>query len=297
MKILFLILALFLSGCELFQEKCETYCKNGVIHHCTNDGGLFGGNNDWYTEDCKEDGLICLEKGNTAYCVFKSDRCNATTDSFCIDESSSAYCIEKNGKYYASYHDYCYSTDNESCVEFGNKAHCVIPVEKCNDKAKKVCFENRKVNCYEKDGSYYIQKTYSDDYCEEKECVELDDERTFCLTPVEFCPVSENSICFDNRPARCYQNSGRFFISHTEYCYSGTVCVELENRDAECLKFISTYCNPNTESVCYENSVANCYEKDGFFYVDINYNCGTNAGEECIYDPETKKAECADRLE
>lgn len=292
MKVFVLILALFLSGCELFQEKCETYCKNDVIHHCTNDGGLFGGTNDWYTENCKEDGLICLEKRNSAYCVFKSDRCNATTDSFCIDESSSAYCIEKNDKFYASYDDYCYSTDNESCVEFGNKAHCVIPVEKCNDKAKKVCFENSLVSCYEKDGSYYIQKINSDDHCKEKECVELDDERTFCLTPVDFCFVSENRICIDNRPALCYQKNGRFFVSYIDYCYSDTVCVDLENEDAKCLEIISAYCDPNAESVCYQDTVVKCYEKDGFYFVDTHHYCQWNDEDKCIYDPETKSAHC-----
>jgi hypothetical protein len=291
--LIFLILSILVSGCDLFKEKCETHCHNDVIYHCSNDGGLFGGTDDWYTEDCKEDGLMCLEKGNTAYCIFKSDRCNASTESFCIDENASAYCIEKNGKFFASNADSCYLSSNETCVEFDNEARCVIPVEKCNSKAEKVCFENSKVNCYEKDGSYYIEKNYYDDDCDEgEECVELDNERTYCLTPTEFCFVSENSICINDRPAVCYEKDGRFFMSYIEYCYSDTVCVEFKNRDAECLIMISSYCDPEAESVCYGDAIATCYENDGFYYVNIENYCQRNADDKCIYDSSTKKAEC-----
>lgn len=286
------IFSILLSGCDLF-DSCETHCNDGVIYHCTRNGGLMGGSTDEWEESCKKDNLICLEKGNTAYCVFKSDRCDASTDSFCIDENASAYCIEKNGKFYASNDDICYSSNNETCVEFNNEARCVIPVEKCNSKAEKVCFENSRVSCYEKDGSYYIEKNYYDDNCDEgEECVELDNERTYCLTPTDFCFVSENRVCINDKPAVCYEKDGRFFMSYIGYCYSDTICVELENRDAECLTMISGYCDPETESVCYGDTVSNCYENDGFYYVNILHYCQRNNDDNCIYDPETKSAHC-----
>ncbi len=280
------IFSILLSGCDLF-DSCETYCKNDVIHHCSNDGGLFGGTDDWYTEDCKEDGLICLEKGNTAYCVFKSDRCNASTDSFCTDENASASCIEKNGKFYAINADSCYSSDNEVCVQFGSEAKCVVPSEDCNSKSKSVCLENKPVDCFEKDGDFFIEIGYDRECYDYEECVEVDNT-AMCLRPVDFCIPSTDLHCIGNKQGRCWEKNGRYYASFSYDCdwIDDSICLELSNGDLECLIPINE-CDSTTESFCVNDSVAVCFEKDGSFYFDRKYYCNS-----CIYDPETKSAHC-----
>jgi len=37
-----LILSTFLTGCDLFEEDCRTYCEDDVLHECSS--GVMGGN-------------------------------------------------------------------------------------------------------------------------------------------------------------------------------------------------------------------------------------------------------------
>lgn len=270
-KILAILIVLFFSGCELFEKSCDDYCSGNILHTCTNNGGLMGGTNEWDTIDCGKNNEICVEKGNYASCDYPLENCYLR-NSVCIDGKVKD-CHESDGEFFVTDGEPCDDTfDDQFCVEFEIDAHCVTPVNKCDLEAKKVCIENKTADCYEKDGDFYIK--YDVD-CGGKECVEIEKYKAYCLDPVETCRPSEGTVCINNQVARCYEKDGRFFASYIDFdCryYDNGVCVELNNNKAQCLTPVDS-CDSTAKSVCVDNAVAVCYEKDESYFIDIKYYC------------------------
>jgi hypothetical protein len=48
----------------------------------------------------------------------------------------------------------------------------------------------------------------------------------------------------------------------------------------------------SSASICVNDSVSDCYEKDGQYYYYKSDYCGNSSKDECVYDPETKSAHC-----
>ena len=297
MKKLLLIISLFslLSGCGIFGSNCDDYCEGNVMHTCENSGGLFGGSDSWMSRDCEKDGQVCVEFGKfeSPSCVSYSDVCVSGMNSYCRgNDNKLVRCYEEDGIFYESLGSGCYdSIYEEKCVEFGNEAICVISVGECDPEADKVCLDNRRGECREKDGAYYVEVSYDDECSSYEECVEVDNT-ALCLEPVDFCIPSTDLHCIGNKKGRCWEKNGRYYASFSYDCdWNDDVCVELGNGEIECLRPIEE-CDPEGLSFCAERSVAVCYEKDGLYFFDRQDNCWKTSEDECIYDPETKSARC-----
>ena len=290
MKILVLILAVFLSGCELFEEECRTYCEDDVLHECTNDGGLMGGKDYWSHIDCKKENSICINNN----CVKPSDRCSSSTESICLDQTV-AKCCEYNGIFYTynrneyncKEHDY-----RNRCVEINNKALCLTPVIGCNSEKEMVCVDNKRVVCYEKDGEYYIEIEYNSS-CGSQKCIQIENS-AYCATPVQACRPSEGTVCVNNKVSSCYEIYGDFYVIYRDDCqFAGPYCVEINDAEAKCLYPSGGFCDTEPESICVgTKSVGKCYEKEGQYFRSILDRCENYEEDKCIYDPETKSAHC-----
>lgn len=289
-QILVILIVMFFSGCELFEKECDNYCSGNILYTCESFDGFFSAHNNWYSEDCGKYNEVCVEKGNYARCDYPLENCDLR-NSVCIDGKVKD-CHETDGEFFVTDGETCdYTFDEQFCVEFEIDAHCVTPVDNCDSEAKKVCVDNKTADCYEKDGEFYIK--YDVD-CGGKECVEVEKYKAYCLTPVETCRPSEGSICHNNQEANCYEKDGRFFVSYIDLdCryYDNGVCVELNDDKAKCLTSIDS-CDSTAESVCVGDAVAECYEKDGAFYVDIDYYCHNGPEDNCVFDSSAKRAEC-----
>lgn len=299
MKKLFLIILLFplLSGCDFSgsSSNCDDYCDGNIVRSCENSGGWLGGKDEWYSTDCEKRGQICVEFGKYKFptCVNHSDICESGMDSYCgEDDTRVTDCYEKNGVFYESPGSSCYSSDyEEKCVEFGNEGICVIQVEECETDYEKVCLDNRRVECHEKDGEFFVEDSYNSECYSYEECVEVDNN-ALCLEPVDFCIPSTDLHCIGNKQGRCWEKNGRYFASFHKNCdWYDEVCVELDGEEVKCLKPISN-CDIMSQSFCVNNSIAECYEANGMYYYDWKRNCSENQEDKCIYDPETKSAHC-----
>lgn len=183
MKVFVLILVVFLSGCELFEEECRTYCEDDVLHECTNDGGLMGGKDNWSHVDCKKNGMICLERDYGAGCMFYSEKCDGSKEYFCKDNSTIFYCLQYEGEFYENYSDDCYF-ESEVCVEFSSNALCLIPVDECDPDTKSVCLNKDIGKCHEYDSNFYFERVNfcQDSYGQENKCIYNPDTKTaHCL--------------------------------------------------------------------------------------------------------------------
>jgi hypothetical protein len=115
-----------------------------------------------------------------------------------------------------------------------------------------------------------------------------------CVTETHKCKSNIKSICVDDNIFNCYEKDGKFYYGGSVYpnCYENEECIETGD-EALCLNSVYE-CDPEAQSICVDKRVAVCYKINDKYYVLFLDNCKNT---DCVYDPETKKAECADRLE
>ncbi|HNW83317.1 MAG TPA: hypothetical protein PKG52_10550 [bacterium] len=280
-----LILSTFLTGCDLFEEDCRTYCEDDVLHECSS--GVMGGN-DWSHLDCKKYDSICIDNN----CVKPSDRCNSKTESICLDQNV-AKCYEYNGNFYTeALNEYgCEGyTYTDRCVEINNKALCLTPVIGCNSEAETVCVDNNRAVCYKKDDDYYVSIESS---CFSQKCIQIENS-AYCATPVQECRPSDGTVCVNNQVSSCYKKNGYFYVIYRDNCkFSGPYCVEISSYEAKCLYPNGGPCDTESESICVgTKDVGKCYEKDGLYFTSILNTCENYEDDECVYDTKTKSAHC-----
>ena len=286
--ILIVLLLPLLSGCIFSKKDCDSYCDGDVAHTCEdNSSGMWSGSAEWYSHDCSEKGMVCVEIPHPL-CVDHSEVCTSGMDSYC-DGRKKVNCYESDGEFYEKEGDACSNNyGTETCEQFDNKAECVVRTNYCDTEAESVCVENHKAICFEKDGEYFAQ---FDDYdgCGQQDCVEIDGNAK-CLTPVDSCFPYENNTCYENFVSDCYEKDGDYYVSKKEDCYDKT-CVELGNVIAKCL-YPSGECDLESYSACSSNTVMKCYRKGSQYFKEYLENCNKSDEDECIYDPETKSAHC-----
>jgi len=190
MKILVLILAVFLTGCDSSEKRCVNHCDGNVNNYC----GPFQGPSGWFYEhrtlDCAEKGFECLElsvtdlNGSTlksATCALRTDRCSDALR-ICVDGKQS-YCVRNDDGIFALI-PYGFTCDeNKECVEFNGDAFCFIPVDGCDPEAQSICVDKRVAVCYKINDKYYVLFL---DNCKNTDCVyDPETKSAHCLSDEE----------------------------------------------------------------------------------------------------------------
>lgn len=177
-----------------------------------------------------------------------------------------------------------------TCFEKLNTAYCGFPTDKCGYPIESFCINEKVANCFMfVDNVFYANYGDTCNSSDNHKCMEFGNEAK-CVYHVEECNSNADKVCMGNVPVKCYEKEGEFFLETGYYneCYGNEKCVETNNT-ALCLKQVEA-CDPNIESICYQNSVANCYEKDGSYYIDEKEYCGYK---DCVFDSSTQRAKCS----
>lgn len=167
-----------------------------------------------------------------------------------------------------------WTTDCEEYDSICIDNNCVKPSDRCNSKIESICLDRTVAECYEYNGNFYTEalneyRCEGDSYTDR--CVEINN-KALCLTPVIGCNSEAEMVCVDNNRAVCYEIDGEYYvdIEYNSSCGSQE-CIQIEN-SAYCATPVQE-CRPSDGTVCANNQVSSCYEKNGYFYVIYRDNC------------------------
>ncbi|MBN2802136.1 MAG: hypothetical protein JXR91_03480 [Deltaproteobacteria bacterium] len=281
LKVFLFIIIILPLGCG--NDVCETgdkRCHGDVIEYC--ESGEWGDN--YWTEmddadysDCSDIGSgsesVCMELGkNNPRCVYPDKTCNKS-GAFCIDDSNFSDCKLYNGKYYVTTGYYCES-DEEKCVDLSDGGiKCVLANASCSKEGDFCADDVIRATCIKDNNNYYAVDSNPDCYGDNKQCVEMSDGTTACVSPELTCS-KEGEFCIDGEtPGLCIKDDNNFYvISHSYSCFNAnTRCVEISDGTTECVSPDLT-CSKEGEYCADEKTPGLCIKDNDNFYV-IEKHC------------------------